>query len=215
MFGYALPRRRPRGGCRRNLSSPRLAALCLLAALAGALPISAQQVAPAPASSGELTPVGQGATADEAAPARVSLVSTWDFVRMLLVLAAVIAFIYIVFVLLRRGTRRATAQNDLIRVLGSKSLAGNRSLHLVRVARSLYLVGSAEASVALVSEIRDKESVDEILLEAEKQRAPGRRTFSDILAGLVPHGAGGQLALPDGLGFVRRQRERLRKLRSV
>lgn len=165
---------------------------------------------------GELTPLGQGtAGTDAAATARVPLVSTWDFVRMLIVLAAVIAVIYLVFALLRRSSRRSTVENDLISVLGSKSLAANRTLHLVRVGKSVYLVGAAEGGVGLVSEIDDQESVDELLLRAEKQRTSAKKSFSEILGGIIPQGGVGQLSLPDGLGFVKRQKDRLRKIRSV
>jgi flagellar protein FliO/FliZ len=206
----------------------RMGALCLVGLGLGALPGWSQQakagsalspaaapVATPAAGSGELTPIGQAATTGSGAQAaRMPVISTWDFVRMILVLVAVIGVIYLVFYLLRRTTRKSTIENDLITVLGSKSLAGNRSLHLVRVGRSVYLVGSAEGNVGLVSEISEKESVDELLLQAGKQRAAGKKTFSEILGGLVPQGVG-QLALPDGLGFVRRQKDRLRKLRSV
>jgi flagellar protein FliO/FliZ len=194
----------------------RVALVCAFGLAAAGLPVWAQQAPGNAPAAGEQTPLGQGSAAPAAtAPARVSVVSTWDFVRMLLVLAAVIAFIYLVFRLLRRGTRRATVENDLISLLGSKDLAPNRSLHLVRVGRSVYLVGSAEGSVGLVSEISDKESVDELLLQAGKQRPSGKKAFSEILAGILPQIGAGQLALPDGLGFVRRQKDRLRKLRSV
>jgi flagellar protein FliO/FliZ len=134
---------------------------------------------------------------------------------MLLVLAAVIGVIYLLFLVLRRTTRRKSVENDLITVLGSKSLAANRTLHLVRVGRNVYLVGASEGGVRLVAEISDRESADELVLAAESQRVPAKRTFSDILGGIVPQGGLGGLSLPEGLGFVRRQKDRLRKLRSV
>jgi flagellar protein FliO/FliZ len=206
---------RPNGeGGRGGFSFLRRAALCAL--LLGALgsQLFAQQVTTTP--TGEQTPLGQGAAAtDGAATARVPLVSTWDFVRMLIVLAAVIAVIYLIFVLLRRSTRRSTVENDLISVLGSKSLAANRTLHLVRVGKSVYLVGAAEGGVGLVSEISDQESIDQLMLRAEKQRTSAKKSFSEILGGIVPQGGVGQLSLPDGLGFMKKQKDRLRKLRSV
>jgi flagellar biogenesis protein FliO len=195
----------------------RLGGLLCLLILGVHAPIGAQEASggPAPeaiAAGGEQTPIGE-LDPVPAAGGNVALVSAWDFVRMFLVLGAVIAAIYVVFLLIRRSGRRTAVENDLITVLGSKGLVGNRSLHLVRVGRNVYLVGSSENGVGLVSEISDKESVDEITLAAAKQATQGRKTFSDILGGLFPQPGGG-LALPDGLGFLRRQRERLRKVGS-
>ena len=214
MTDVVVPRHLRPGCGGRRISFLVRVAFCALLLVACASALFAQQ-ATTPAT-GELTPLGQGAAAtDAAATARAPLVSTWDWLRMLLVLAAVIVVIYLLFALLRRSSRRATVENDLISVLGSKSLAANRTLHLVRVGRSVYLVGAAEGGVGLVSEIDDQESIDELLLRAEKQRTSGKRSFSEILAGIVPQGGVGQLSLPDGLGFVKRQKDRLKKLRSV
>ena len=109
-------------------------------------------------------------------------VSTWDFVRMLLILAAVVGAIYLVFWLMRRSAGKKVTENDLIHVLGSRSLAGNRALHLVEVGRSIYLVGSSDGGVELIAEITDKESLDSVRLKAAEEGPAGRRTFQQILA---------------------------------
>ena len=83
---------------------------------------------------------GAAAGAPAAAVPAGSNVSTWDFVRMLLVLACVIGVIYGLFWLLRRGAGKRVQENDLIKVLGSKTLNGSRSLHLVEVGASVFLV---------------------------------------------------------------------------
>ena len=121
----------------------------------------------APAASG----AGRPASAVQAATPGVS---TWDFVRMLVILAAVVGAIYLVFWLMRRSAGKKVTENDLIHVLGSRSLAGNRALHLVEVGRSVFLVGSSDGGVELVSEITDKESLDSVRLKvAEEDRLEG------------------------------------------
>lgn len=211
MRGHVRCRRgRPAGGVR--FSGLRIAALALLmGGLVVLAPLGAQQP-PAPATSvgGEQTPIGQEDPA-AAGTGRVAGVTTWDFVRMLLVLAAVVAVIYVVFRVIRKSGRRSAVENDLITVLGSRTLAGSRGLHLVRVGKSVYLVGSSESSVGLVSRVDDQETVDELLLQAAKQTPTAKRTFSEVLAGLLPQGAG-KLALPEGPGFLRKQRDRLRRM---
>jgi flagellar protein FliO/FliZ len=142
-------------------------------------------------------------------------VDTWDFVRMLLVLALVVGVIYGVFWLLRRGGRLKTPQNEMIRVLGSRSLAGSRALHLVEVGRSVYLVGSAENGVNLVAEVKDQETIDAIRVQAAEQGGRARGTFAEALSRVFSPGKpgprGGARAA-DGADFLRKSRDRLRRL---
>lgn len=115
-----------------------------------ALPAAAQAPAPLPAE--EATPLpAAGDPGDGAAPGPV--VSTWDFVRMVLLLAAVVAAIYVLFLVLRKVAGGRVEERGLIRVLDSKTLAPGRSLHLVRVADRTYLVGCSERSVSMVPAI--------------------------------------------------------------
>ncbi|MCX7032001.1 MAG: flagellar biosynthetic protein FliO [Spirochaetes bacterium] len=169
------------------------------------------------------TGTGAAAGGAAAAPAttvvRAPGVDTWDFVRMLLVLALVVGLIYGVFWLLRRGTRRRTPENEMIRVLGSRSLAGNRALHLVEVGRSVYLVGSAESGVNLVAEVKDQETLDSLRVQAAEEGGKVRRTFAATLARVFSPpkapglpGSGKAPGLGEGADFLRRQRERLRRL---
>ena len=138
------------------------------------------------------------------------LVSTWDFVRMLLILAAVVGVIYLLFYLLKRGFRRQLPQNDLIRVLGSRSLSGNRALHLVAMGRSVFLVGAAESGISLIAEVKDQETLDQIRLESsETAKLP--QGFAQFFQSLWK--GGGKRNLPnDSLNFMKQQRQRLQKM---
>jgi len=138
-------------------------------------------------------------------------VSTWDFVRMLLILAGVVVAIYLLFWLLRRGTRKRIQENDLIRVLGSRGLSGSRALHLVEVGRSVYLVGSSDGGVELISEITDKETLDSVHLKAAEEAPATRRTFQTILSEIF-RPAKKPFSMGESVGFLRRQRDRLKKL---
>jgi flagellar biosynthetic protein FliO len=146
-----------------------------------------------------------------APPPAVTGVSTWDFVRMLIILALVVGVIYLLFWILRRSSGKKIQENDLIRVLGSRSLAGNRALHLIEVGGSVYLVGASDGGVQLISEITEKESLDSVRLKAAEQPASAGRSFPQILSEIFrparkPFSAG------EGIGFLRGQRDRLKKL---
>ena len=158
---------------------------------------------------GQNAPAGGANPAQAAQPAAPG-VSTWDFVRMLIILAAVVGAIYLLFWILRKSSGRKIAENELIRVLGSRSLPGNRSLHLVEVGTSVYLIGSSDGGVELISEITDKESLDSVRLKAaeETPRQNAASSRSCRRSSARPR----VLSATDGLGFLRGQRDRLKKL---
>ena len=177
-------------------------------------PLSAQQQPAAPAvdtTPVDTTPLPEAGRSAGGAAARV--VSTGDFVRMVVVLAAVLGAIYLLFRFIRRGAAGRLGNSDLIAVLGSRSLGGNRSLHLVRAGRGFYLVGAADQAVNLVAEITDADSVD--LLAAQGgghgEAAPNR--FADLLAE-VGIGTASDARKPASghASFLRQQRDRLRRL---
>ncbi len=184
------------------------AALGSSQAPAASKPGSSQQI-----NESDLTLPDSGAPAagGTAASASGGGVSTWDFVRMLLILAAVVGVIYLLFWLLKRGAGRRIQENSLIRVLGSRNLASNRSLHLVEVGKSVFLVGAAEGGVDLISEIKDQESLDAVRLSVAEERPSGRRTFQQTL-GEIFRPAKTSFSLTESVGMLRRQRDRLRKL---
>jgi len=141
------------------------------------------------------------------------VISTWDFVKMLLVLGGVVGLIYLLFVLLKRGARNRYPENQLIRMLDYQSLSGSRALHLVEVGNSIFLVGSAENGVSLISEITDKEGLDTIHLELSRKSAPQRRNFSDMLINLFKSAGNKRISIVDSINFMKQQKDRLRKLR--
>lgn len=140
----------------------------------------------------------------------INAFGVWDFVRMILVLALVIGLIYGVFQLLKKLSAPRDGGVRSIGVLETHVLAGNRSLHLVEVGNHILLIGSSEGAVSLVAEISDKETLDGIRLKAsEASSGAGVRNFSDLLKGFLVR----KDSRTDGsLDFMKRQRERLKKL---
>jgi flagellar protein FliO/FliZ len=202
----------------------------VLAAVLAAVPAAGQTASGAAATdetqlvipdstAGGAASAGSATGAAAATTIRAPGVGTWDFVRMLVVLAMVVGLIYGVFWLLRRGARMKTPENEMIRILGSRSLAGNRALHLVEVGHSVYLVGAAENGVNLVAEVKDQETLDAIRIQAAEEGGKARRSFAATLARVFnpsktpgAAGAGRAPGLGEGSDFLRRQRERLRRL---
>jgi flagellar protein FliO/FliZ len=203
----------------------RVSGACLALAILTAAPAIGQtasqstadkgQAAAAPVNESELLipegPAGAGDAPARAGGAVAPAVSLWDFVRMLLILALVVVAIYVVLRLLRRKAGGRVQENDLIHVLGSRTLAGTRSLHVVEVGSGVYLVGSSDGGVELIAEITDKETLDALRLRAAEEPAGARRSFQAVLAGIF-RPARNPSTMGESLGFLKRQRDRLKKL---
>ena len=72
-------------------------------------------------------------------------------------------------------------------------------------------VVSADGGVDLIAEISDPESRDGLRLAAAEEKTPARRSFQSVLAEIF-RPAKHQASMGDSVGFLRRQRDRLRKL---
>jgi flagellar protein FliO/FliZ len=140
------------------------------------------------------------------------LVSSWDFLRMVLILAAVVGVIYLIFWLLKRGMRRQLPQNDLIHLLGTRNLTGNRALHLVELGKQVFLVGAAEGSISLISEIKNQETLDTIALEQSQLQIRATQGFSHFFQSFLKSGKRQGSSVGDTIDFMKQQRQRLEKL---
>jgi len=139
-----------------------------------------------------------------------------DFLRVIIVLLIVIALIYAFVWLLKKFTGTKAVGADVIKLYSTQPLKGDTSLHLVEVGKSIYLIGSSGNSVNLISEINDKESIDEIRLNAslEPSRAVGgfARLIKDKITSSVTNPDEEMKNAQVSTSFLRKQRERLKDL---
>ena len=136
------------------------------------------------------------------------------FLRMVFVLALVLAAIYGVYRLLRRASRPKAVDDNAVRVLATTSLGPGKALHVVAIDSKAYLIGATDSSISLVAEVTDKDFIDRLNLEAALAPKPAKQgaDFGELLAGLLGgrRKAGGKRPRGDG-DFLAGQRERLRK----
>jgi len=136
------------------------------------------------------------------------------FLRMVLVLALVLAAIYCVYRLIKRMSRPRAADNPAVKVLATMSLGPGKAMHVVALGTKAYLIGATDSSISLIAEVSDKDFIDTLSLEAAlapKASKPGA-DFGDMLASLLggrrKTGLKNQRREGD---FLAGQRERLRK----
>lgn len=137
----------------------------------------------------------------------------FDLLRAVLVIAGVVGAILVVMHFLRKATVAGGRDADLVEILSSTVIGGNRSVHLLKVGEQLFLVGAADHGVTLLSAIDDPETRDQVALRASQlDRPANRRNFGEMLAGLVGKatpGAGEDTQI--STDFLARQRERLQR----
>ncbi len=210
-------------------------ALVLCAAMAlGAGAVAGAQGSNAAAQPVTGNAVGTARTVDEttlslgdaAAPARAAnnaagTTTLSYFLRMVVVLALVLAAIYGVYRLMKRLSRPKATDDKTVRVLASTSLGPGKALHVIGLGSKAYLIGATDASISLVAEVDDKDFIDALALEAamapQSTLPDAGRDFSRLISGLMGglRGRGGAArksgAKPSDGDFLAGQRERLRK----
>lgn len=99
-------------------------------------------------------------------------VSIWDYVKMIFALLFVIALLYglLRFV----NSRNKTFQtNQLIQNLGGVGISQGKSVQLLQVGNSLYLVGIGD-DVSLLKEISDPEEIEKLTNMYEEKQEIGK-----------------------------------------
>jgi flagellar biogenesis protein FliO len=112
--------------------------------------------------------------------------SIWLFVRMVLVLALVIVCIYVVVYLLRRGLNPRSPSDLFLKKAASLTLSPGKAVHVITLQDHAYIVGTADSSISLLGEIKDKELIDALNLQSEVY--PGKRApdFASLLSLFMP-----------------------------
>jgi len=114
--------------------------------------------------------------------------TVWLFVRMILVLAVVIACIYGVLWFMKRNTGTAKNTDQFLRVVSSVTLSPGKSVQIVSLLdEKAYIIGVTDSAVNLIGEVTDKETIDAMNLYADRQSGTKKpRNFTDILSIFMP-----------------------------
>ncbi|MBR5964801.1 MAG: flagellar biosynthetic protein FliO [Treponema sp.] len=123
-----------------------------------------------------------GPTASADRPRSVSTV--WVFFRMVFVLIVVVVCIYFVMNFMRRKMGGNVADDDtFLRKVAQVTVAPGKTVQIVTLLEKAYLIGVTDNSIDLLGEIDDKELVDAMNLNADRnQNAARARNFSDVLS---------------------------------
>lgn len=144
----------------------------------------------------------------------VSAIGLSDLIRTILVLLLVIGAIYLVLYILKKFSTSGIDSSSLIKVVGSKGLMKDSAVHLLEVGNQVFLVGTGNSSVNLISEITDQETIDNIRLNLSKGNNENSSTFSDRIGRFINTGRKKKTdeRIRETESFLRTQRNRLKDL---
>ncbi|MCR5217244.1 flagellar biosynthetic protein FliO [Treponema sp.] len=115
-------------------------------------------------------------------------IGVWAFIKMILVLAFVVAALYLFFRFIKKRTSPNLSSDDpFLRNVASVSLGIGKSVQIVTLIDKAYMVGVSENGVSLIDKIEDKELINAMNLYNDKNTRQSKpRTFGEILDIFMP-----------------------------
>jgi flagellar biosynthetic protein FliO len=169
--------------------------------------------APGPSTPGAETPE-QGAPAYEyTAPDFGETRASYPFLvlRTLAVLAVLIIVIYLVFRVFLRNRHKIVTSTEVIKVLATYPLAGNKSIQIVQIAEKVLILGVTDSNINLIAALEDKETIDKIKLESSKETR-GFASFKDQLLKLI---SGKAFSGQGQISYFNEFKQRIKKMKKL
>lgn len=134
-----------------------------------------------------------------------------DFIRVFLFLGLIIAIIYLFFWVLKRVSGRGESSGEFVEVLASQVLRNDQTLYLIEVGEQVLLLGGGSNQLSLITEITDKDTLNQLKLKASQAQAGQGNSFMKFLQNqLTPPKKSEDN--PMDLSALDRQKDRLRDL---
>ena len=106
----------------------------------------------------------------------------WLFFRMILVLLVVVGCIYAVFYFVKKSTNPANETDPFLKKVASITLSPGKSVQVITLQNHCYILGVSDSNVQLISELDDKDLIDAMNLEADKEPSGSVKDFATMLA---------------------------------
>lgn len=149
--------------------------------------------------------------------------TVWVLFRIVLVLLLVCVAIYGIVYLLKKSTGISAANDPYLRVVAQLPLAPGKTAQILTVGSQAFLVGVSDSGIQHIADITDKELIDAMNLEADRNPREPVPAFASLLSRFLPGSARKNpssgaaphvhedttLAAGETVEFIRRQRERL------
>ena len=108
--------------------------------------------------------------------------TVWFFVRLIFVLILVVACIYAIVWLLRKSGNPKFAPDPYLKKVASLNLGPGKSVYIVSTPTQAFMIGVTDNSVNKIGEITDKDLIDMMNINVEKQPSEKPKDFASILS---------------------------------
>lgn len=121
-------------------------------------------------------------------PASQSEPSTlWLFVRMIFALAIVAGLAYGIFYFMKKTVKNGNDNDPFLRKVSQITLSPGKSVQVITLQESAYLIGVSDQNINLIGKVDDKELVNAMNLYADKnENVKKPRSFAEILEIFMP-----------------------------
>ena len=105
--------------------------------------------------------------------------------RTLAILAVLVVAVYIVMRIFLKNRRKIVTGTDIIKVIATYPLAGNKSIQIMEIAEKVFILGVTDSNINMITSVEDKETIDRIKLQSSKETKGGFQSFKDQLMKLI------------------------------
>jgi flagellar biogenesis protein FliO len=131
-------------------------------------------------------------------------------INTIIVLFLITVAIYGIVQWLKKNQEKKLTDSSLISVYAAKSLTATRGLNVVKVGAQWFFIGHSESGITLLSELKDKETIDFLTLSGPENSDQDKKSFSQLLSGFFQSKMGPADSSAD---FLSGQKDRLNKLK--
>ncbi len=109
----------------------------------------------------------------------------WMIFKTLIVLALFAGGFYLFYRFVTQKAGLQVSGHEAIKILSMVPVGPNRTLQLIDVAGSVFLLGVSESGINMLTEIKDKEEIDRIRLLSSRSTPVKDLTFQDFISDQV------------------------------
>ena len=131
--------------------------------------------------------------------------------RTVAVMGVIIIGVYFLFRVLVKKKTKLVTDSEVITVLATYPLAANRIIQVVDIGGQVLVLGVSDSSINLITELKDKETIDRIRLASSKEQG-GSGTFKDTFMNLL---GGKAFSKPGQISHLSGYQKRINRMRKM
>ena len=115
--------------------------------------------------------------------------TAWTFIKMILFLCLVVAAIYAVMWFFKKKVNNTKSDDNFLRRVSSLNIGPGKSVEIVTLLDSAYILGVTDSNINVIDQIEDKELIEALNLNFDKnQNVKKPMNFADVLDIFMPNG---------------------------